>query len=826
MRPLTPFVSYFDNAGRLLVGRVRFCNLDSSPAEVFADDAGTTTLGSTVYTNAVGRMDVQPFLEDHDYILYFDQYIGDGTMAEDDDPESWEEQGSAVNKYDTLGIKVESDFTMCVGTVAELRRTDPRTAGDYMTVNLLGYHSAGDKPEIAYYWDGRNTDADNGGSVIKVSGIETGRWVIRNCPRYFDTRHFGAFPMQTAQENAEQRYAIQLADEFSHVNGCFLYFSSDESSAYYDVTGLDLYDVDASEGARIFSAGQWASVTGIERIRCGGAGMTGTISLVSRTVRTSYGGDEEDYYDFVKFLPTEELVVDEPLRNSTNEGYREWSGIRVTLLVNPGQCEFDNCEIVSNGKITGSLTVKNCELKSEWFDDGYNWNLLSSVGNRLLLRNFDTAQTYVTLKNRQGEYDYGDLGEQTISDMTIGTDDASKHCIAENAYFSNVTIAGNSELHNVTGTVTLATGFDHNWLDCWITISSNSISNAFAVTRGVVSGAGAGQNESVVRLGVRTSLVASDCSFRNITIVNNGYSTFNDVDVEQSCKQNRLEARNSRFRSRIVCNELDAEHCSFHGNIEVNVIDSLRVKFIENVVHPESKMYIARDDSSYAVNIVADNCKWTNNTVMGLAGRAERWLDIDRTYFDSVDEHHSYEYEGNVPEKFQERLLDHVTLGAEYNGTTLEQGFLRLCYERERAMDSYVFSSYYMRFVILRGLLKLPNTFAMGTNTFGKCRAEIALYANNYSYVATFILDYRKSDGEIVMESNPSSYLLDMNICLENCVRNDRDYELNEWPRMTILEPLNVFWTSKQHDDARWVMKVNHDLPNNATKRITFRPCD
>ena len=73
MRPLTPFASYLDNAAEPLVGRVRFCNTDASPAEVFASD-GVTSLGSAVFTDDSGRLSQQPFLEDHDYLLFFDKY--------------------------------------------------------------------------------------------------------------------------------------------------------------------------------------------------------------------------------------------------------------------------------------------------------------------------------------------------------------------------------------------------------------------------------------------------------------------------------------------------------------------------------------------------------------------------------------------------------------------------------------------------------------------------------------------------------------------------------------------------------------------------------
>ena len=116
MRQFTPFASYHDNTGRLLVGRVRFCDMLGRPAEVKAED-GETSLGSTIFTDSSGRLVQQPFLDDHDYLVYFDKYIGESdTMSEDDDDESWEPQGSAIDRYNTLGVSLTAESKRTIGT--------------------------------------------------------------------------------------------------------------------------------------------------------------------------------------------------------------------------------------------------------------------------------------------------------------------------------------------------------------------------------------------------------------------------------------------------------------------------------------------------------------------------------------------------------------------------------------------------------------------------------------------------------------------------------------------------------------------------------------
>src|SRR5690625_3262025 len=60
-----------------------------------------------------------------------------------------------------------------VNTIANLRnyRGDQDEA-----INVLGYYSQGDGGGGEFYWDNTSTEADNGGTVFKVDGVDTGRW--------------------------------------------------------------------------------------------------------------------------------------------------------------------------------------------------------------------------------------------------------------------------------------------------------------------------------------------------------------------------------------------------------------------------------------------------------------------------------------------------------------------------------------------------------------------------------------------------------------------------------------------------------------------------
>lgn len=727
MRPLTPFVSYFDNAGRMLVGRVRFCNLDGSPARVFADDAGTVTLGNSVFTDSVGRLSVQPYLEDHDYLLYFDRYIGHETMAEDDNPESWEEQGSAVNKYDTLGIHVEGDVVMSVGTVAELRRTDPRTTGAFERVNLLGYYEPGDKPSVAYQWDSRYVGNDNGGSVIvpSVEGLNRGAWVFVECPEELDTRHFGAFPSELPEENPEQRYALQNAGSYAHSNGCGLYFSASPDAVYYDVTGLTLYDVDSADGARIFAVNGdqgLATIVGVKNVTCGGdSGSTGHITLVDSVLRTSFGGT----YTNVRFNASERLVIDSTLVNA--QSMRSWSGIAVDIIVNPGYCTLDGCSITANRVISGYILLKNCELKTSWFASGYIWSELTSENNKILLDNCSSTSEYIVIKKKQSETDFGDMQGKIVHDVELPTGTR-----ISNALFNNVTLHGEFELTDVTGSVNLYSVTNCTLRDCFLTLQHSPIITSLNMFGGGLSGTSDDffiransitVNGSEISVGIEGGIVG--CLIRNS--VCNKYVSVNNLVAERTS-----------FAGQVGTQFITASGCTFSDNIIVAFIASIRISFCNNVVNPSARLFIFRDPQMGGGDSVkATNTVISGNTILGENSRTEFWISIDRTYIDPQESHHQYEYSGNVGVMPKVVKLDDIVGGGQIPGAyawgewTTAKSVVNLVATRIEG-DHKFGSKWFIRLILPYASLTIPNVFAFGTTgtvseTKKRCRIHLFL---------------------------------------------------------------------------------------------------
>jgi hypothetical protein len=62
-----------------------------------------------------------------------------------------------------------------ISTINNLRLETTPINGN--VVILLGYYAAGDKPLVSYKWDSASTATDNGGNIIKITAITTGRWI-------------------------------------------------------------------------------------------------------------------------------------------------------------------------------------------------------------------------------------------------------------------------------------------------------------------------------------------------------------------------------------------------------------------------------------------------------------------------------------------------------------------------------------------------------------------------------------------------------------------------------------------------------------------------
>lgn len=472
---------YYDRQGNPLCGCLQFMIKDGTTvAPIF--DSDQVPLANPQLTDKLGRTDHQVFVNS-DVIAYVYKYVGSGTLADEEasgidtsDESKWSLQYTIESvSIDTKAIDGTSAMGVSdVGSLRGLDVTEVPVVDGTKTITLNGYYEAGDCEPVSYVWDSESTLDDDNGSVIAPDGVLTGRWILVQPTEHCDSRHFGIFPQDSVDADIDHSTRITQLLSYCNTHSIKPYFNGSQSYPYFIYTSVaynsrntidvsnDTEFVDKGTGNRFY--GEWNGNPYF---------VNANTQVNSKTVRHSwhfgsYGSDTVKYIVDSDWSPV--LLSD----------------IEVELEVSPASgSQFNDCELTSNEKITRNVVLEDMTVHTDWFADDYDWAQLSIYNCKILLDNCKDANTYVRLKNKQHEANYGDLGEQTLSDVTL-----LPNCIAENAAFSNVILMGTAELHNISGTIKLNSSANNlNFIDCWLTITNtaNVVVSEVQWRRGMIS---------------------------------------------------------------------------------------------------------------------------------------------------------------------------------------------------------------------------------------------------------------------------------------------------------------------------------------------------
>ena len=625
MRNWDNWDSYLDNDGNLLHGKVRFCKQGTTENIIIKNSDGIP-LANPILTDILGRTEYQVFLDtSEDVSAYFYKYIGSGEMnqwpPEDYDPSRWAIQYESTSVDPVAHIDIEADGAIGVNTMADLRALDPDEVPSISGAKLVwlyGYYAAGDTSPVMYMWNPSSHESDDGGASIQASSIPgQGRWILVSRELHFDVRHFGIFPTDDIY-STDTSYTSQIANCSAYLDkvGCDAWFPALKGDrSFY------LFD-----GSNTFSIKGDIYVSDDVRFQCKN-GTTGTIischELHKRTkfLFTSevHTGQATLRADWVNISWVGGQVAGDARVGwviDSNDFARTITGKEVKFIANGNRSlQLDNCQISSNHCITGDIVIMNSILKTEFFADDYDWSNLSSYNNTILLVNCKDANTYVLLKNKQGEADYGSLGEQELSNTTL-----LAGAIAENATFTNVTIQGACELHNVSGTVTVSgSGLELNAVDCWLTLLSSAVASSVAIRRGSL-----GRNGDNITL-----QVLSNVFMDNVNIYVPMTTLGADTDI-----------RNSEINGEVTATDIKLTNCQVRADVDQRDVDGvLTVACTGNMFHDGAQHYVHA--TTVATKVVG---VWSHN---GSSYDNKHWIRLDRTNLRYQDNAHEYTYAGN-----------------------------------------------------------------------------------------------------------------------------------------------------------------------------------
>lgn len=601
MRAFDSWQSYIDNNGKFLYGKISFCKKGTTePIAIYNSDG--VALRNPIYTNDIGQTEFQVFVDDAaDVTAYAYRYIGTGDMMteelEDFSPLRWSYQYSITSLATRLTIDIVSNTAIGVATMNELRALDvnavPSINGSKI-VWLYGYYNAGDKPSVMYRWDANSEAIDDGGSVIASNNITSnGRWLLAPTDIHFDVRHFGVFP-STDIYSVDESFTSQLANCAKYINdvGCDAYFPAIKSEfSYYLFNGTNTFvingDIYIDDNVRMHcKSGTNGTMISCKELHKNdlylfdSSVQKGSAVINADVINISWLGDQVNGNARVKW------VID------TDDFQRIIQNKRVEFLTNGNpSLQLINCDIVSNKKITGNIAIANSVIKTSYFADDYDYTKLLSAGNTILIDNCDNASTYIALKNKQSEFNYGDVKGQEIQGATL-----LDGCVLENAFVVNATIAGNCELTDVDGDISIqGSGNTITTSNCHLTFNTSAVLGVSVFNGGSIASEG-------------TLSFLHDVSFNGVSI-----------DSALEILDGGLSLKNSDIKKTITHKGKGTISQSIQG---CNLLAQVKITATE---------------ADTLINAV-----WTNNFAA-----IEIPIDIDRVNIAQDDSLHSYTYECN-----------------------------------------------------------------------------------------------------------------------------------------------------------------------------------
>lgn len=577
---------YFDLDGNPLHGAVQFDLKDgTNPAAIYDSDG--TRLANPQLTDVYGRTEHQVFV-DSDVRACFYKYVGEGRMAsvieengiDLSDDANWRLLYTAESAFVDERF-ITGECAMGVSTMAALRALDPDTVpvvDGNRVVTLYGYFESNDKEPVNYYYVGQSELPDDNGAVIQPDERRTGRWFMVQPTEHCDSRHFGVFPQDSADADIDHSTGIGQLVSYCNSRSIRPFFNGSADRPYFIYTGLaaeSLNPIDVSDGTKFVDKGTSNRFYG----EWGGDPyfVNNRTDLRCSTVKHSWNSRSS------------QGVVDYIIDTDSRPAFLE--GVNVIMAVSPAEfTQLTGCTVESVHRISRKIILNDMEVKESWFASGYNWADLSVYGCDIRLGNFELADTYVLMKNKQNDPAYGDLGEQELHGATF-LDGA----IAEN-FFGTVTVQGDAEIHNASGTLTFTgTTPGLNAVDCWIAVVASSPFETFSIFRGQVASASA--------IDVLTSLRMEDVD------VNSPFSVLGGTLELLDCRINQAI---SHVGNPVV---ETVRGCVFNAQIQIR--------------------------GGEADSLVS--AQWTGNH-----GTVQDPILLDRTGLAANDSLHTYTYEGNT----------------------------------------------------------------------------------------------------------------------------------------------------------------------------------
>lgn len=619
----------FDVNGKFLVGRLTFLEPNTSSNKLTIYDVDGNELDNPIYTSQYGLPKHQIMLQDRDYKVTFEMYIGQGNMESDENESNWLLYKTITSVNGILTTSQQSATPTFIDTVEQMKAMTGMQDGD--TCIVKGYFEVGDSgAERLYVWHQNGNYTDDGGVIIKSNNSTSGAWIMVIQYNYIDVRWYGDIPDASAKPTVQKSNLGQRA-RAAHAANMYdkhLYFAARQSTisaaSYYIFDGSNTVSLDQDilcDSAVRFVVKEGTTGTAVT---CKTLQKPTKHLFVSESPQQQIG----DYTLTADWINTSWLSSNDVIARNARLGYVidklkspiTFSNCMIKVEIDSINmaCTFDSCDIVECYKqITIACTMQNMVVKTNWFADDYNYSNLTLIGCTILLHNCKDANTYIVLKNRQNDPNYGDLGEQSIN-ATVLTGGTIENC------YGTITVSGSGslELNNVSLTINgLGSTNTINAVDSWLTIGTAATLRSIQMRRGSLAGNA---------LTLISDSMIENCDIRTL---------INTTGI-------KLVVRNSEIHSKITTRNIDLINNQIYAEIDQSDLSGIvYVKATGNMFHTNesdvpAQHYVRADTVDSVVKGI-----WISN---GSSYDTAHWIKIDRTNLKEQDNDHQYTYSKNA----------------------------------------------------------------------------------------------------------------------------------------------------------------------------------
>ncbi len=623
------YQNLFDVNGKFLVGRLTFLEPNTSGSKLTIYDTDGNELDNPIYTSQYGLPKHQIMLQDRDYKVTFEMYIGQGNMESDENESSWLLYKTIASVNGTLTASQHSATPTFIDTVEQMKAMTGMQDGD--TCIVKGYYEVGDSgDERLYVWHQNGNYTDDGGVTVKSNNSTSGAWIMVIPYNYIDVRWYGDIPDASAKPTIQTSNLGQRA-RAAHAANMYdkhLYFAARQNTisaaSYYIFDGSNTVSLDQDilcDSAVRFVVKEGTTGTAVT---CKTLQKPTKHLFVSESPQQQIGG----YTLTADWINTSWLSSNDFTARNARIGY-VIDELKSSITFNDCMikverdninmaCTFNNCDIVECHKqITMACTMQNMVVKTNWFADDYNYSNLTLSGCTILLHNCKDANTYIVLKNRQNDPNYGDLGEQAIN-ATVLTGGTIENC------YGTITVSGGGSLDliNVSLTINgLGSTNSINAVDSWLTFGTAATLHSIQLRRGSLTGNA---------LTLISNSMIENCDIR--TSIN---TTGIKLVVRNSEINSKITTRNIELINNQIYAEIDQSDLS--GIIYVNVTGNM---FHKNASNLPAQHYVHADTADSIVQGI-----WIGN---GSSYDTAHWIKLDRTNLKVQDNDHKYTYAKNA----------------------------------------------------------------------------------------------------------------------------------------------------------------------------------